>query len=77
MSEFANPCPGGGVIIDMEDVSDGRAFCPACEQTIAVAGDRLTDHSRTPPPRRVVGEAPGWEGTRAVHDRMVERMNQR
>jgi hypothetical protein len=39
VSEFPNPCAGGGVFADSGE-------CVACGQTVPVAGGRWTDHSR-------------------------------
>lgn len=39
MSEFVNPCPGGGVLADREE-------CVGCGIPIPLAGGRYVDHSR-------------------------------
>lgn len=39
-------------------------------------GRQPDDGQRADPPRRITGEPPGWEGTRATHDRLYGASDQ-
>lgn len=63
MSEFNNPCTGGGVYVE-------SATCPGCGREIPVDGQgRFADHSHPPgddPP--LPFDAPGYVSERPVVD---------